>query len=182
MRHLTAILALALTLAASHGAVAGAAEEAALEHTFASIDGGTIGFPDWAGRPVLVANTASFCGYTPQYAELQALYDAYRERGLVVLAVPSDDFNQEYGTDAEVKEYCELNYALDLPMATISRVRGDDALPFYRWLREAHGYEPRWNFGKVLIGGDGTVLGTYGSGESPTGATITGAVEAALGS
>lgn len=180
MRHLTIILALLATPLMARSA---AAQEAELQSfTFTSIDGGTIGFDDWAGKPVLVANTASLCGYTPQYAELQTLYDTYKDRGLVVLAVPSDDFNQEYGTDAEVKDYCELNYSLDLPMTTISHVRGEDALPFYQWLSETQGYAPAWNFGKVLIGADGSVIATYGSGESPTGTEITQAVEAALAS
>jgi glutathione peroxidase len=155
-------------------------EEDLRRFRFPSIDGGEIGFGDWAGRPVLVANTASFCAFAPQYAELQALYDEYRDQGLVVLAVPSDDFNQEYGTDAEVAEYCELNYGLDLPMAAISHVRGPDALPFYQWLRESAGIAPQWNFNKVLIGADGAVAGSWGSMSSPTGPEIRAAVEAAL--
>jgi glutathione peroxidase len=183
MQHLAFALGMLLVATLpSAGVQAATAEEAQLqEFRFDSIDGGQIGFSDWAGRPVLVANTASLCGYTPQYADLQALYDAYKDRGLVVLAVPSDDFNQELGTDAEVKDYCELHYDLDLPMTTISHVRGEAALPFFAWLREAQGYEPQWNFNKVLIGADGTMLGTWGSGESPTGPAIRGAIEAALG-
>ena len=86
------------------------------------------------------------------------------------------------GTEAEVREYCELSYGLDLPMTTISHVRGEDALPLYRWLAEAGGFEPGWNFNKVLLGADGAILGTWGSRPSPLGAEITGAVEAALGS
>jgi glutathione peroxidase len=183
MQHLAfALGALLLAVLPTSGAQAATAEEARLqEFRFESIDGGQIGFRDWSGRPVLVANTASLCGFTPQYADLQALYDEYKDRGLVVLAVPSDDFNQELGTDAEVKDYCELHYDLDLPMTTISHVRGDEALPFFAWLRE-QGHEPEWNFNKVLIGADGRVIGAWGSAESPTGAAIRGAVEAALGS
>ncbi|EYD75760.1 Glutathione peroxidase [Rubellimicrobium mesophilum DSM 19309] len=182
MQHLVFPLSmLLLAVLPSVGVQAATAEEAQLqEFRFNSIDGGQIGFRDWAGRPVLVANTASLCGYTPQYADLQALYDDYKDRGLVVLAVPSDDFNQELGSDAEVKDYCELHYDLDLPMTTISHVKGDAALPFFAWLRE-HGFEPQWNFNKVLIGPDGRVAGTWGSNESPTGPAIRGAVEAALG-
>ena len=184
MQHLAFPLAmLLLAVLPSAGVQAATAEEAQLqEFRFNSIDGGEIGFSDWSGRPVLVANTASLCGYTPQYADLQALYDDYKERGLVVLAVPSDDFEQELSTEQEVKDFCELNYDLDLPMTGITRVRGGEAHPFFAWLREAQGFEPKWNFNKVLIGADGTVLGTWGSGESPTGPAITGAIEAALGS
>jgi glutathione peroxidase len=181
MRHLALALGLlALHPAASHAATA---EETALgEFRFGSIDGGEIAFGDWQGRPVLVANTASLCGYTPQYADLQALHDQYKARGLVVLAVPSDDFQQELDSEAEVKEFCELNYDLDLPMTSITSVRGEGAHPFFAWLRETQGFAPQWNFNKVLIGANGQVLGTWGSEESPTGPAITGAVEAALGS
>ena len=147
---------------------------------FDSIDGGTYEMADWAGRPVLVANTASLCAFTPQYEGLQALYDRYRDRGLVVLAVPSDDFRQELGSEAEVKEFCELTYGLDLPMTTIAPVRGEDAHPFYRWLSDEHGFAPSWNFAKVLIGPGGDVLGTWGSTTRPMSGAITGPVEAAL--
>ncbi len=177
MRHWMVVLGLALAPIPAL-AQEGAAVE---EFRFRSIDGGEIGFADWEG-PVLVANTASLCGFTPQLGDLQKLWDSYEDRGLVVLAVPSDDFNQEYATEQEVKDYCELNYDLDLPMTAISHVRGEEALPFFQWLREAQGFEPQWNFNKVLIGADGTVLGTWGSGESPTGPEITGAIEAALAS
>ena len=165
------------------GARPASAEEAALQaFRFPNIDGGELAFSEWAGRPVLVANTASLCAFAPQYAELQALYDEYRDQGLVVLAVPSDDFNQEYGSDAEVRDHCELTYGLDLPMTAISHVRGEAALPFFRWLHEEQGFEPAWNFNKVLLGADGTVLGTWGSRPSPMGDEIVGAVERALGS
>jgi glutathione peroxidase len=148
---------------------------------FASIDGGTLSLADWAGRPVLVANTASLCGYTGQYAGLQKLHDTYRDRGLVVLAVPSDDFAQELDSAAEVKAFCEVNYDLTLPMTDITPVTGPAAHPFYAWLRAETGWQPRWNFNKVLIGADGAVLGTWGAGADPMGAGIRGAVEAALG-
>ncbi len=182
MRHLAFTFGIALLAAWPSGAPeAATAEEAELQQfRFNSIDGGEIGFQDWTGRPVLVANTASLCGYTPQYADLQALYDAYKDRGLVVVAVPSDDFSQELATDSEVKDFCELNYDLDLPMTGITPVRGEGAHPFFAWLRQTQGFEPQWNFNKVLIGADGRVLGTWGSKEAPTGLAITRAVEAAL--
>jgi glutathione peroxidase len=184
MQHLVFSLSMLLSaVLPSVGVQAATAEEAQLqEFRFNSIDGGQIGFRDWSGRPVLVANTASLCGYTPQYADLQALYDAYKDRGLVVLAVPSDDFNQELSSEEEVKDFCELNYDLDLPMTGITHVRGGEAHPFFAWLREEQGFEPQWNFNKVLIGVDGRVVGTWGSNEEPTGPAIRGAVEAALGS
>ncbi|XDA98088.1 glutathione peroxidase [Sulfitobacter sp. LCG007] len=147
---------------------------------FASIDGGTIDLGDWAGRPVLVVNTASRCGYTYQYQGLQDLYDRYRDRGLVVLAVPSDDFRQELGSAREVKDFCELTFGIDLPMTDITHVRGAKAHPFYRQLREEVGFVPSWNFNKILIAPDGRVVRTWGSGTKPMSREIVGAVEALL--
>lgn len=149
--------------------------------TFNSIDGGTLDLADWAGRPVLVVNTASQCGFTPQYRGLQELYDTYREAGLVVLAVPSDDFNQELEDAGAVKDFCEINYGLDLPMTDITPVRGAEAHPFYRAVKDQTGFSPRWNFNKVLIGPDGAVLETWGATTRPTARPIIRAVEAALG-
>nr|WP_262386428.1 glutathione peroxidase [Roseobacter litoralis] len=149
-------------------------------HSFASIDGGTLETSDWAGQPLLVVNTASQCGFTGQYAGLQALYDEYRDRGLVVLAVPSDDFNQELGSAEEVKEFCEINYGLDLPMADITPVKGPGAHPFYLDVAAQTGFRPRWNFNKVLVGPDGTVVGTWGSATKPQSPQITREIDALL--
>lgn len=160
---------------------AGALAAAPLEHRFESIDGGYLELADWRGQPVLVVNTASQCGYTGQYKGLQALYDRYRDSGLVVLAVPSDDFNQELGTAEEVKEFCEIAFGLDMPMADITSVKGRSAHPFYRSVRSETGFVPRWNFNKVLIGRDGTVAGTWGSRTKPLSQTLVKAVEAQLG-
>lgn len=90
---------------------------------FGSIDGGTLSINQWLGQSVLVVNTASQCAFTQQYRGLQNLYDAYRDQGLIVLAVPSDDFNQELASDAEVKDFCELQYGIDLPMTVITNVK-----------------------------------------------------------
>lgn len=147
---------------------------------FSNIDGGQLAMDDWAGRPVLVVNTASQCGYTPQYAELQTLYDRYKARGLVVLAVPSDDFRQELDSAAEVKEFCELTFGLDLPMTDITHVRGADAHPFYAQVRRETGFEPKWNFQKVLIGPDGEVVATWGSGTKPLSDPVVHAIEGLL--
>lgn len=135
--------------------------------TFPSIDGGTIDLANWQGQPVLVVNTASLCGFTYQYDGLQALYDRYRDRGLVVLAVPSNDFRQELDDAQAVKDFCEVNFNLSLPMTDIQPVRGDAAHPFYRWLADTNGFAPRWNFNKVLLAPDGSVAATFGSGTHP---------------
>ena len=147
---------------------------------FASIDGGDLSLADWAGRPVLLVNTASQCGFTPQFDALQAVYDSYQNEGLVVLAVPSDDFSQELDSAAEVKEFCEINFNLTLPMTDITHVKGRDAHPVYVWLRDEAGFVPRWNFNKVLIGGDGAVLGTWGATIRPNAPQILAAIDAAL--
>lgn len=147
---------------------------------FASIDGGTINLSEWAGRPILVVNTASQCGFTYQYDGLQALYDRYRNRGLVVLAVPSDDFEQELDTAAEVKEFCEINFGLDLPMTDMAHVRGPEAHPFYKAVRAETGFVPRWNFNKVLIAPSGDVVGTWGSTTKPQSRPIVREIERLL--
>lgn len=147
---------------------------------FDSIDGGTLSLDDWKGQPILVVNTASRCGFTRQYDELQALYDRYREKGLVVLAVPSNDFRQELATDADVAEFCEVNFGLDIPMTTITHVKGGQAHPFYAWLAQSEGFTPGWNFNKVLIAPDGSVAGTYGAPVKPLSGQITSRIEALL--
>ncbi|WP_421999231.1 glutathione peroxidase [Roseovarius mucosus] len=151
-----------------------------LDAPFGNIDGGEIRLSEWAGQPVLVVNTASRCGFTPQYDGLQALYDQYRDRGLVVLAVPSDDFRQELSSEAEVKEFCEVNFGLDIPMTTITSVRGEAVHPFYASVLAETGFAPTWNFNKVLIAPDGNVAGTWGSTTRPTSGQITEKIEAML--
>ncbi len=159
-----------------------AANAAALpqDDRFASIDGGELALSDWAGQPILLVNTASLCAFTGQYEDLQALQDRYEGAGLVVLAVPSDDFAQELGSNEEVAEFCELTYGIDLPMTTITSVKGPDAHPVYRWLKDEAGFVPRWNFNKVLIGRDGEILDSWSSGARPLSRGVTSAVEAAL--
>lgn len=145
-------------------------------YEFASVDGGTIDLDDFRGRPVLVVNTASLCGFAPQFDDLQALHDQYAARGLVVLAVPSDDFNQELASGAEVKEYCAANFDLTIPMTDITHVTGAEAHPFYGWLAAEHDFVPGWNFNKVLLGPEGEVLGTWGSMTNPTATAILGKI------
>jgi len=108
-----------------------AVQSAPLTGEFSSIDGGTLSIEDWRGQPILVVNTASQCGFTGQYSALQNVYDTYSERGLVVLAIPSDSFNQELESAEKVKQFCELNYDLTLPMTDINPAIGLKAHPFY---------------------------------------------------
>jgi len=147
---------------------------------FESIDGGMIDLDGFAGRPVLVVNTASLCGFADQFDDMQALQDRYGARGLVVLAVPSDDFDQELATGAEVRDYCALNFDLTLPMTAITPVIGPEAHPFYAWLADEHGFRPRWNFNKVLIGPQGELVATWGAPTRPTSAAIRSRIEPLL--
>ncbi len=156
------------------------AQAAPVGGTFESIDGGTLRIEAWRGQPVLVVNTASQCAFTPQYEALQRVHDTYKGRGLVVLAVPSDDFNQELDSEAEVREFCELTYGLDLPMTEITSVIGSGAHPFFRAVRDQTGFEPTWNFNKILIAPDGTVAATFGSTARPESRKVLNEIETLL--
>jgi glutathione peroxidase len=151
-----------------------------LRGTFPSIDGGDLAIEDWRGQPVLVVNTASQCGFTGQYAGLQKIYDAYRDRGFVVLAVPSDDFNQELSSAEEVKAFCELNYGLDMPMTDITHVKGPNAHPFFKAVKAETGFEPSWNFNKILLSPDGRVVATWGSAVRPDSGKVIREIESLL--
>ena len=122
---------------------------------------------DYDGSVVLVVNTASLCGFTPQLAGMQALHEEFGPKGLVVLATPSDDFAQELDDAKKVKEFCTINYGITLPMSDIIHVARGDVHPFYAWLKDTHGYAPAWNFGKVLLGPEGQVVPTWGSMTKP---------------
>jgi glutathione peroxidase len=146
---------------------------------FASIDGGEIDLADWQDKPVLVVNTASLCGFAGQFDGLQDLYERFGDQALI-LAVPSNDFEQELASEAEVKEYCATTFDITLPMTEITSVRGPEAHPFYEWVRAETGFVPRWNFNKVLIAPDGSIAGTFGSNVAPESRRIAGAIEAML--
>ncbi|MGY0712904.1 glutathione peroxidase [Azospirillum argentinense] len=148
-----------------------------------SIDGGTLTPDAFRGKAVLVVNTASQCGYTGQYEGLQKLWAGRRDRGLVVLGVPSNDFGgQEPGSNAQVASFCELNYGVDFPLMEKQSVTGPQAHPLYRWAAAVTGPQgvPRWNFHKILIGRDGRLLEWFGSSVTPDSATLTAAVDKAL--
>ena len=153
------------------------------DFVFPALDGGEIALADYRGRALLLVNTASECGYTPQYADLQKLWSDYRERGLTVLAVPSNDFGQqEPGDAAQIKSFCDTTYQIDFPMTAKQQVIGGEAHPFYRWIAEEIGEvaAPRWNFHKYLIAPDGSLAGLWPSDVGPLDPEITGAIEDAL--
>jgi glutathione peroxidase len=152
----------------------------AWDFSFLSIDGGTLDFRTFAGHVLLVVNTASFCGYTYQYEGLRKLFDAKSAEGLTVIGVPSQDFNQESPDNKTVKTFCETQYSIDFPLSGVSHVKGPSAAPFYAWVRATASWEPNWNFNKVLIARDGSIAGTFGSGDEPSGGKLGTAITAAL--
>jgi len=170
------------SIAAIAGGIGMAAgtEKLAWEFSFPAIGEGTLELAPLKGRVLLVANTASFCGYTYQYEGLEKLHQTEAAHGLTVVGVPSRDFNQESADNATVQAFCETRFGVDFPLAGISHVRGSQAAPFYAWVRETRGWQPDWNFNKVLVGRDGRVAATFGSGDDPSGAKMQAAIAAEL--
>ena len=163
---------------------AGAAETSAYDFSFPAIDGGTLSLSEYEGRPLLIVNTASQCGFTPQYDGLQALYDDYRDQGLVVLGIPSNDFGRQEPLSAEgIKDFCEVNFNITFPMTDKTVVKGQSAHPFYQWAAAELGMmaKPRWNFHKYLIDREGKLVNWFASTTSPQSAKLKKAIEAALG-
>ncbi len=150
------------------------------DFTFTDIDDQPLPLSNYAGKAVLVINTASQCGFTHQYEDIQALWERYRDKGLVVLGVPSNDFGgQEPGTAAQIKEFCSVNFSVDFPLTEKTKVRGNNAHPFYVWAASELGMlaKPRWNFHKYLIDPDGRLVDWFSSPTSPTSDRMINAVE-----
>ncbi len=145
-----------------------------------AIDEGTLDFATLRGKVLLVVNTASYCGYTPQYKQLEAVHRTLSPKGFSVVGIPSQDFGQEKGSNAEVAQFCELTYGVDFPMAGLSHVKGAAAVPFYRWVRTQTRWEPQWNFYKVLVARDGSILGTYSANDLPDSGPLRTAIDKAV--
>ena len=147
-----------------------------------SISGEVIDFKDYKNKVVLVVNTASYCGFTKQYDELQELWDLYKTKGLIVLGIPSDSFNQEKKNNADVKEFCEVNFNINFPLTTITEVKGSNAHELFKWAKNNHGKSaiPKWNFHKILINKDGKVEDTFVSFTKPTSHKIINLIEKIL--
>jgi glutathione peroxidase len=151
---------------------------------FTSITGQPLDLTALGAKAILVVNTASRCGYTPQYAGLQALYEANKADGLVIVGVPSNDFGgQEPGTEEDVKSFCEINYGVTFPLTKKYAVTGDAQHPFYKLAVSALGEPalPKWNFHKILVSADGTPLKAYPSSVKPGDPGLAADIEAALG-
>ena len=147
-----------------------------------SISGDIIDFNDFKGKPVLEVNTASYCGFTKQYDDMQELWEKYKDKGLIVLGIPSNSFNQEKKINSEVKEFCEVNFNINFPLTEITDVKGDKAHEIYKWAKENYGKSavPKWNFYKILINNEGKIEKTYASLTSPTSTKITKQIESLL--
>ncbi|GAA1874915.1 glutathione peroxidase [Lapillicoccus jejuensis] len=155
------------------------------DFTARSIDGQDVDLSRYEGEVVLVVNTASQCGFTPQYEGLQALHDRFKDHGFTVLGFPCDQFgNQEPGSDEEIAGFCQKNFGVDFPLFSKIEVNGDDAHPLYRWLRSQKGGllgdKIKWNFTKFLVGKDGQVVDRYAPTTKPE--KLTGDIEKALAS
>ena len=133
------------------------------------ISGETINFRDFKNKVVLVVNTASYCGFTKQYEDLQNLWVKYNKKGLIVLGVPSNSFNQEKKKNSEVKEFCEVNFNITFPLTVITEVKGKNAHELFKWAKANHGNSavPKWNFHKILINKEGKIEETFSSFTKP---------------
>lgn len=165
------------------GAMASSDAHTAYDFSFPSIIGGEVHLSDFQDKVVLLVNTASMCGFTPQYEGLQKLWEDYRDDGLVVLGVPSGDFGgQEYADDAAIQEFCEVNFDVDFPLTSKTDVTGDDAHPFYKWAAEELGAEraPKWNFHKYLIGRTGKLVESFDTRVKPGDDEVVSAIRSEL--
>lgn len=147
-----------------------------LSHKFQSLQGQPVNLCEHSDKTILVVNTASRCGYTPQFEKLEGMYRQYRDKGLLVIGFPSNDFNQELATDKEIAEFCKLTYAVDFPMISKGSVTGDQATPFYQQLRAATGQAPRWNFHKYVITPGAKQVYSFGTRVEPDAPEILGKI------
>ena len=142
----------------------------AYEYEFNGIDGNNIKLEDFKDKVIVIVNVASRCGYTPQYEDLQVLWSNYKERNLVVIGVPTNNFKQEPGSNKQIKDFCETNFGINFPMTEKINVIGSDAHPFYKWAKQNYGIGaiPKWNFHKIIIGKNGKVADTFASFTKPS--------------
>ena len=157
-------------------------EKVFYDFSIESISGEIINFDDFNNKVILVVNTASYCGFTKQYDELQKLWEKYKSKGLIVLGIPSNSFNQEKKVDSDVKEFCELNFNITFPLTTITEVKGDNAHELFKWAKTNHGKSaiPKWNFYKILINKEGKIEDTFSSLTKPTSKKIIKKIESLL--
>ena len=146
------------------------------------ISGNELNLKEFKNKVVLLVNTASYCGFTKQYSDLQKIWDEYRSRGLVVIGVPSNSFNQEKDNDKEIKKFCEVNFDINFPLSSITNVKGEDAHEIFKWAKKNYGNAavPKWNFHKILINKEGKVQNSFNSFTKPTSNKILSEIEKIL--
>ena len=154
-------------------------EKVFYDFSMEDISGKKINFIDYKNKVVLIVNTASYCGFTSQYEDLQKLWDIYKSRGLIVLGVPSNSFNQEKRKNSEVKEFCEINFDINFPLTSITEVKGKNAHDLFKWAKDNYGKSaiPKWNFHKILINKDGKIEDTFASFTKPMSKKIISKIE-----
>ena len=154
----------------------------AYDFEFSGIDGNTIRLNDYKDKVIVIVNVASRCGYTPQYEDLQTLWSEYKDRNLVVIGVPTNNFKQEPGTNNEIKDFCETNFGITFPMTEKINVIGNNSHPFYKWAKKDFGLGaiPKWNFHKIIIGKNGKVIDTFASFTKPTSSKFIKVIERSI--
>ena len=155
----------------------------AYDYKFNDLDGSELNLNEFKNKVIVVVNVASQCGFTKQYEDMQKVWDNYRDKGVVMLGVPSNDFGkQEPGTSEEIKNFCEAKFGITFPMTKKVFVKGENAHPFYIWARKKHGKSaiPKWNFHKIIIGKDGKVLDTFASMTNPSSKKFIKVIEKAM--
>ncbi len=140
------------------------------EFNFESVDGNTIDFNDYKNKVIVVVNVASRCGFTNQYEDLQYIWSNYKNKNLIVIGVPTNNFKQEPGTNKEIKDFCETNFGINFPISKKTDVIGGNAHPFYKWAKKNYGIKavPKWNFHKIIINKNGMIADTFSSVTKPT--------------
>ena len=153
--------------------------EIAYNFKFNGIDGNQINLADYQNKVLVVVNVASRCGFTPQYSDLQKIWEDYKDKNVVIIGVPTNNFKQEPGSNKEIKDFCETNFNINFPMTEKIDVIGKNAHPFFKWARENYGNGaiPKWNFHKIIVGKDGKVANTFSSITRPSSEKFRKAIE-----
>ena len=154
-------------------------DQLAYEFKFKSLDGGFIKLDDYKDRVIVVVNVASRCGFTKQYDDLQSLWTNYKDKGLIVIGIPTNDFKQEPASNSEIKDFCEQNFNIDFPMTEKINVLGREAHAFYKWAKDNHGKKavPKWNFHKIIINKKGKIVDTFASITNPSSSRFINVIE-----
>ena len=176
------LLVLTIFMFLSKSSITANYEKKIYDFSIESISGETIDLNLYRDKVIMIVNTASYCGFTKQYDELQELWDLYKSKGLIILGVPSNSFNQEKKKNLEVKEFCEVNFDIDFPLTAITEVKGENAHNIFKWAKANHGKSavPKWNFHKILINKEGKIQNTFVSFTKPMSKKIISEIEKIL--